>query len=354
MSAGSRSCSFIERRRSSICALLCQRDLGGRLEIDDRHRAAAEQRSLMVRRQEASSPARCAALGRSFGLRHHHEGRQVVALRAQTISDPAPQAGKAHQDPAGIHLVHRRSMDHAVGIARAQERDVVGVRDAGAARGRTYPCPTGHTCPICDGCPGRAGSFSRNWLWILPKLGGQGLAVEAVQERLGVEEIHLARPAGHEQENAALGLGGKMAGLGRQGISRRTGPGFTPHEVGQAEQAKSAAGGLEKLASTARQEGLGARATADSIMRNISQFPSAECFQLSVASCPLLGGPVIQHWPIARAKRTTDHGQRTKDKSAKPVKLRKKLAQIESKTGEHVSSIQLLGGSRISTSPSGV
>ena len=73
--------------------------------------------------------------------------------------------------------------------------------------------------------PRQSGSFSRNWLWILPKLGGQRLAVEPVQERLGVEQVHLAGAAGHEQEDAPLGLRGEMARpRGAADSSARPGP----------------------------------------------------------------------------------------------------------------------------------
>ena len=57
----------------------------------------------------------------------------------------------------------------------------------------------------------------------LAEAGGQGLAVEPFRDRLGVEQVHLAGTAGHEQEDAPLGLRGKLRRLGRQRIDRRPG-----------------------------------------------------------------------------------------------------------------------------------
>ena len=58
VSAGSRSCSFIDRSRSSVPRCSPDRNARGRLQVDDRHRPGAEERPLVVSRQEARPPAR--------------------------------------------------------------------------------------------------------------------------------------------------------------------------------------------------------------------------------------------------------------------------------------------------------
>ena len=58
------------------------------------------------------------------------------------------------------------------------------------------------------------------------------LAVEAVELRLVVERVDLARPAIHEEEDHALGLGREMRRLGRQRISERSARG-TSHLPGR-------------------------------------------------------------------------------------------------------------------------
>ena len=50
---------------------------------------------------------------------------------------------------------------------------------------------------------------------------GDGSAVVLGQNRLGVEGVHLAGSAGHEEEDAGLGLGSEMGSLGSQRVPRR-------------------------------------------------------------------------------------------------------------------------------------
>src|SRR5262249_5975553 len=90
------------------------------------------------------------------------------------------------------------------------------------------------------------------------------LAVELVQLGLRVEQVHMARPADHEQEDAPLRPRREVAGLRRQRIGRRgpLGPRLALEQVGQAQQAEAAAHELQELAAAARQEGLGAGAAS--------------------------------------------------------------------------------------------
>src|SRR4051794_18542961 len=50
---------------------------------------------------------------------------------------------------------------------------------------------------------------------------GIGLAIIALEQRLGVEGIDMARSAFHEQEDDAFGLGGKVRGLRGEWIEER-------------------------------------------------------------------------------------------------------------------------------------
>ena len=85
----------------------------------------AEHRALINGGQEARAPARRAAFGRAFRLRHHDVRRQIFALAAETVRDPRAHARIAHQDAAGVHLVHRGRVHGAVGVEAADEADVV-------------------------------------------------------------------------------------------------------------------------------------------------------------------------------------------------------------------------------------
>ena len=61
------------------------------------------------------------------------------------------------------------------------------------------------------------------------RLDGNGLAVRALHARLVVERVDLARPAVHEQEDDALGLGREMRLLGRKRINRNRRGGSLRH-----------------------------------------------------------------------------------------------------------------------------
>ena len=75
----------------------------------------------------------------------------------------------------------------------------------------------------------------------LAEAGRQRLAVELVESGLGVEQVHLARTAGHEQENTALRLGRKMTRMRGQGVGRVPPLRVGLHQVIQAEKAEAVA-----------------------------------------------------------------------------------------------------------------
>ena len=218
-------------------------------------------------RQEASAPARRAPLGRALGLCHHHKCGQFVAFGPEAVGDPAPQTGETHDHAPGIHLVHRRGMDHAVGITRPDLRDVISVwvemRDQ---VGHIHPRLA---VPAPLAVAAQAERVGLEELAVdLAEARGQGLRVEPVQERLGVEEIHLAGAAGHEQEDAALGLRREMPGPGGERAGRFAGTAFTREQISQTEQSEAAAGRFQEFAPAARQERLRAGAAIGAELRH--------------------------------------------------------------------------------------
>ena len=76
-------------------------------------------------------------------------------------------------------------------------------------------------------------------------LTGDRLAVQRVELGLVVERVDVARPAVHEQEDDALGLGRQRRGLGRQRVDERRDAvgrdGLPGQEAVAAEQAPSSA-----------------------------------------------------------------------------------------------------------------
>src|SRR5262249_28792399 len=94
-------------------------------------------------------------------------------------------------------------------------RDVIGMRVE-------MPNQIGHIHPGLSVLSPLAVAAQAEWVCLeelavdLAEGGWQRLRVEPVQKQLGVEEVHLARAARHEQKNAALGLGRQMPGLRRK------------------------------------------------------------------------------------------------------------------------------------------
>ena len=113
VSPGRGRCSFSLLDQVERPLLLLAADVGGRLEVQDRGRPLAEQRPLVDRRQVARAPARRAALGHAFRLRHHAVRRQVLARRCRGRRSPTTRGRVAHQRAAGVQLVHRRGVDRA-------------------------------------------------------------------------------------------------------------------------------------------------------------------------------------------------------------------------------------------------
>ena len=97
----------------------------GGLQVDDGFGAGAEDGALVDGGKESGAPARCAAFGGAFGLRHDDVGGEVLALAAESVGDPRAHARVAHEDAAGVDLVHGGRVDGAVGIEAADEAEVV-------------------------------------------------------------------------------------------------------------------------------------------------------------------------------------------------------------------------------------
>ena len=77
----------------------------------------------------------------------------------------------------------------------------------------------------------------------LPELRRPRLAVQAVEQRLGIERLQMARAAGHEEEDDGLGLGGAT---GRAGFERIGADAFVVQHGRERKAADAATGGLEE------------------------------------------------------------------------------------------------------------
>ena len=99
--------------RSNVPLVLLGADVGRRLQVEDRARPLAQAACPGRRPAGSRPPARRAALGHAFRLRHHAVRRQVLAHAAEAVGHPRAEAREAHERAAAVQLVHRRGVDRA-------------------------------------------------------------------------------------------------------------------------------------------------------------------------------------------------------------------------------------------------
>ena len=170
-------------------------------EIQHRRTGRAESRALIHRRQIAGLPVLRAVDRQALGIVQHDVGRQVLVHAAQGVGDPRAHGRLAREHSPAVHLEKRRLVGQIRGEHRADHGDVVdaagqmrhGIGDPGAALS-----VAGELKRAAKQRPGRARVFH-----LAGDLVEIRLAVQLVQQRLGVEQIHLARPAIHEQVDHA-------------------------------------------------------------------------------------------------------------------------------------------------------
>ena len=176
------------------------------IEIQHRPVAGAEHRRLIDRRQEAVRVHRRAGFQRALRIGHHDVGRQRLGFRSQAVNHPRAHARETRNDSAGEQLILRRGVDHHVAVAGADDRDIV---DAlGEVREQVGDFDAALAVAFEGALGAEQSRFVVDELILrFAELGRPLLAVELVQQRLGIEGVHVAWTAGQEQEDHRLGLG---------------------------------------------------------------------------------------------------------------------------------------------------
>ena len=219
--------------------------LGG-AEVEDRAGGARpHHRALMARRQEARAVRGRAALDPAGGIGQDDERGEVLVLGPQAVAGPAPEAGLAHEDRTGVHLVDGLGMVDAVGPARADDGQVIGAGgDMREEVGDLQPA-----LAVAAERPLRAQErVGRD----LPPRGHraearrQGPTVQALEVGLGVERVEVARPAVHEQVDDPRGPGREVGRALGEGVDRS--PRSRPVHPGAARRVRPSPGLLPPAA----------------------------------------------------------------------------------------------------------
>ena len=111
--------------------------------------------------------------------------------------------------------------------------------------------------------PRQSGSDSRNWLWILPKLGGSGCESSRFKSGLGSNRSIWLGPPVMNRKMQRLALAGRCPLLAASGPRDSRGPRFATQQIGEPEQPEAASGHLQEFAPAARVKRLRAGAAVE-------------------------------------------------------------------------------------------
>ena len=171
----------------------------GGLKVEHRGTGGAEAGALMLWRQETGLPVLRAVDGQLAGVLQHDVSGQVSVFRAEPVAHPRAEGWQTRLHAAAVRDEQRRLVREVGGVHRADEGDVV---DALGEVGHHVGNRHAALAVLREGV--RAAHHRAGVLRVLHFTGDfveVRLAVEPVQLRLGVEQVHLARPAVHEQMN---------------------------------------------------------------------------------------------------------------------------------------------------------
>ena len=180
-----------------------------------------------------------------------NKGRQTVGLRAETVGRPRAETRATGFDRAGVHLHDASHVEEAVGLTRADNRDVVyalsdvwhpvGDRDAVLTVALPRP-PTGQ-----DRTVGLAHRQIRplDVLW-------QPLAGETIDRWLRIKRVDVARTTVHEQEYDALGSRWRVNDFCTVGSVRSGEWPFVREKVGECQRTEACTGVQQKITSRVR------------------------------------------------------------------------------------------------------
>ena len=137
-------------------------------------------------------------VGQPAAVGEDDEGGEVVRQPPQRITHPRPDTGKSREHEARIHEVAAGAVHVRPGDHRHAEGHLI--HAAGEMRQQTADPPTRFAMPAeFEGRLENLSRFAGGGLDAITIAGIKRLAVPAEQRGLVVEQIHLARPAVHEQ-----------------------------------------------------------------------------------------------------------------------------------------------------------
>ena len=195
-------------------------------QVENRRTGGAETRALIERRQEARLPVLHPVHRQSQWIVEHDVGGEVLALASQSVHHPRAERRMPGDHPPGLNQIHRRLVRNVRGVEGANERDVIDVPRQVGQCVRHPHAALAVTRKLEGAAHERAGVL--DVLDLARNLVGISLAVVRIERGLGIEQIHLARPAIHEQVDHGLRLGRNVR---RPGTKARNGASLVRQEI---------------------------------------------------------------------------------------------------------------------------
>ena len=170
-------------------------------QVQDRHPLGAELHALVQGRHPAARPVADAIDRQPARIGQDDIRGQVLVLGAERVGDPRTDRRPTGDDHAGVHHPARLLVIAMLREHRANDGDLVRVlRDVRQRLGEL-----GAALAVLAKAK-RALEQVAGDAFIVGDLSGRRLAVVAIEHRLGVEQIDLARPAVHEELDDGAGL----------------------------------------------------------------------------------------------------------------------------------------------------
>ena len=195
------------------------RDAGGAFQVQDRIALAAEGHALERRGQKAAGPERGAGAGAAGAGLQDDEAGEIVRFAAEAVGDPGPHRRAAGGGEARVHEELGRAVVEDVGREALQPADFIDdlfvVRQHFAER----EAALADALELALAAHQRFVALEEGETLAFEQALRRRLAVQLAELGLVVEQLQLARGAGHEEVDDVLDLGGEMAGRGARGLA---------------------------------------------------------------------------------------------------------------------------------------
>ncbi len=172
--------------------------------LGDRDFCRADRHALMSGGQEGAAVVLHAAV--TPRRRDRDEGRQVLALAAQSIADPGPDTGPHEVRLTGVQSQQRLAMCRALGVQRADHAQLVGV----PGQLRKQLADPDAAFAVLGELKRRTEQRAEVLALAADVFTQQRLAIVGVEPRLRIEEVDMTGPAPHEQKDDPLGTGNEV------------------------------------------------------------------------------------------------------------------------------------------------